>query len=277
MAQALEDELGDVLEKAMKHAGFTEQALARATGIDAGRLKDAEDYRYDLSCDELRRIARVLGLNEVGFCALGSGSYPLPCIHGLPFCLHVLAIPYGVGVVNAYLICSKASGRCILFDTGPHGSDLERLWPKGVGGVEAVFLTHGDGDHVGGLDFVLSRHAPRHVYGPARGPQITTVLNEKEEVVVEGLRVRAYRTPGHAAQHNSYLVAAADVSEGRKVMVGGDLLFAGSLGGAFHSKSDLLAQARRILAACAPDCVLAPGHGPLTTIENERCYNPFAA
>ena len=70
----LEDELGDVLEKAMRLAGLGEAALAARADVDAARLSDALDYRPDFSADELRRLAAALGLNEVGLAALA----PLP-------------------------------------------------------------------------------------------------------------------------------------------------------------------------------------------------------
>ena len=98
----LEDELGDVLEKAMKLAGLREVDVADRTGIDINRIKDALLYRYEFSGDEIKALSRVLDLNEVGFRALAESRYPSPSPCGLPFKLHVLAMPYGVGVVNAY-------------------------------------------------------------------------------------------------------------------------------------------------------------------------------
>ncbi|MEO5958615.1 MAG: helix-turn-helix transcriptional regulator, partial [Opitutaceae bacterium] len=111
----LEDELGDVLEKAMRRAGLTDETLAPRVGVTPGRILDAIDYRSDLSCDELRRFAAVLGLNEVGLCALGTGKYPAPEIGALPFCVWPLRMPHGVGVANAYLVGECGSSRAILF------------------------------------------------------------------------------------------------------------------------------------------------------------------
>jgi len=101
-----EDELGDVLEKALKYAGLTEDDLAGKAGIEVGRIKDALDYRYDLKADEIGSLARVLGLNEVGLLALAGDRYPLPSPTCLPYCLNVISMPYGVGVVNAYVIAA---------------------------------------------------------------------------------------------------------------------------------------------------------------------------
>ena len=91
----LEDELGDVLEKALRRAGFTAEELAGRAGVSFVKIQDAIDYRSDLDCDELRRIAAVLQLNEVGLCALGSGQYPQPELGALPFCVWPLRMPHG--------------------------------------------------------------------------------------------------------------------------------------------------------------------------------------
>src|SRR5471032_1025309 len=111
----LEDELGDVLDKAMRGAGLTDESLGARTGVRAGRILDAIDYRSELAADELRRIAVALGLNEVGLCALGCGRYPRPEIGALPFCVWPLRMPHGIGVANAYLIGECGSAHALLF------------------------------------------------------------------------------------------------------------------------------------------------------------------
>src|SRR3954471_14440212 len=75
---ALEDELGDVLEKAARNVPLSLESLALAAQVDIGRLRDAVDYRPDLTPAELGRLATTLNLNEVGLNALAQGLYPLP-------------------------------------------------------------------------------------------------------------------------------------------------------------------------------------------------------
>ena len=272
----LEDELGDVLDKALRNAGLTEEQLAAATGIDAGRIKDAEDYRYDFSCTELQRLATALGLNEVGLCALGEGKYPLPRLPALPFALHVVGLPYGIGHVNAYAVVHPQSGDVLLVDTGNCPETLDARWPEGLPPPAAVLVTHWDHDHAGGLPLVQLRRPARAVYAaapPQPRPGIT-VLPDGEARLILGFHVRTFRTPGHTAEHNAYLVTMAEAPE-RGVLFSGDLVFAGSLGGAFFCCRTLLREARRVIAELPGGTVIAPGHGPLTTVENERRYNPF--
>jgi hydroxyacylglutathione hydrolase len=272
----LEDELGDVLEKAMHRAGLTDESLAARTGVRAGRILDAIDYRSDLTTDELRLLAAVLGLNEVGLCALGTGRYPQPEIGVLPFCVWPLRMAHGIGVANAYLVGECGSDRAVLFDSGAGLGALEAVWPRSVRRLDAVFLTHVEPEHAGGLCEVVARFAVQAAFVP-RGAEAPCgrPVGEGETKVFGPLEITAYTTPGHAAAHNCYVVRAPAVRTGARLLVSGDLVFAGSAGGGYFSHEQLQTNLRRVLHAVPANTVIAPGHGPLTTVENELRYNPF--
>ena len=270
----LEDELGDVLEKAMKHAGLTEDSLARKSGVPVSKIKDAEDYRYDLAPAELRSLAEVLKLNEVGLSALSGGRYPLPELGGLPFELHPIPMVYGVGRVNAYVVAERGSETGILFDTGNHYAELAVSWPASIRKLAAVFLTHWDADHSGGLRAIRERYPEVPVFAPPGTGAGFNALAGGEEIRFPGFSIQVLDTPGHSDHHHSYHVQLLE-QPGSGVLIAGDLLFAGSVACAFYSSRELLCNVRRILAEMDGETVVAPGHGPLTTIENERRYNVF--
>lgn len=272
----LEDELGDVLDKAMRRAGLNDESLAALTGIAAGRILDAIDYRSELTAEELRRLSSALGLNEVGLCALGAGCYPAPQIGVLPFCVWPLRMPHGIGFANAYLVGECGSDSAILFDTGTGLDSLETMWPQSIRKIDAVFLTHVETEHAGGLCEVVARFGvtaafiPRGASAPCgRGAE------EGEKLRFGSLEITVFSTPGHVAAHNCYLVRAPAVRTGTALLISGDLLFAGSAGGGHHSSAKLQENLRRMLRAVPPATVIAPGHGPLTTAGNELQFNPF--
>lgn len=273
----LEDELGDVLEKAFRRANLTADAVAARSGVSAFKIRDAIDYRSDLSCDELRRIAGVLGLNEVGLCALGSGRYPKPEIGALPFSVWPLQMPHGIGVANAYLVAECGADHAILFDTGAGIEALQAVWPPCIRRLDAVFLTHVEGEHAGGLCEVVARFGVAAAFIPrgAKAP-CGRGLGEGERLNFGAVEVTAFTTPGHAAEHNCYLVRLPAVRNAAALLISGDLVFAGSVGGAYFSEEQLHASLRRMLGAVPPRTVIAPGHGPMTTVENELRFNPFA-
>lgn len=271
----LEDELGDVLEKAMRCAGMNEGVLAARSDVPIEKIRDAFDYRYDFSAEETRRLAIELRLNEVGIAALASGRYPLPEIGGLPFCLYPLRTPHGIGVANAYIVAECGSRHGILFDTGGDASVLRRVWPVGIKHIDAVFITHAETEHLAGLTDVQRLFGPAPVFGPV-GASVPHAV-----ALVEGARmnlgpftVETLATPGHAEAHNCYVVRSTNAPTGRAVLISGDILFAGSIGGAFFCNERLQRHVKRMLQL-PEDTAIAPGHGPLTTIKNERTFNPF--
>jgi glyoxylase-like metal-dependent hydrolase (beta-lactamase superfamily II) len=272
----LEDELGDVLDKAIAREGVSREELAQRSGVALGRILDAIDYRSDLAPEDLRRIAAVLRLNEVGLCALGAGHYPAPEIGALPFCVWPLRIPHGIGVANAYLVGECGTDHALLFDTGPGG--LDAAWPRPVRRLDAVFLTHAEAEHIGGLAEATRRFGSPPVFIPEGAPVIPgTPLADGDVRIFGPLKVTAYATPGHAAAHHCYLIEANAARRGTALLISGDLVFAGSVGGAYFSAEKLYGNVRRILSELPPETVIAPGHGPMTTVANELRFNPFAA
>lgn len=272
----LEDEVGDVLEKAMRRSGLSEEVLGQRAGVTPGRIRDAIDYRSELTGAELRRLAAVLGLNEIGLCALGCGQYPLPPLQALPFCVYPLRMTHGIGVTNAYIVSNCGASRGVLFDTGPGIEALAGGWPRTVEHIDAVFLTHVEAEHAGGLCAAVERFRVPAAYCPsgAQAP-CTEPLGDGQRKEFPGFAVTAFSTPGHAPAHNCYLVEGIPSGRGRALLVSGDLFFAGSVGCAHHCQRQLAASVRRMLQAVPPGTVIAPGHGPMTTAENELRYNPF--
>lgn len=272
----LEDELGDVLEKALRRVHLTVEAVAERAQVPLGKILDAIDYRPDLTCDELRRIAGALRLNEVGLCALGKGRYPQPEPGPLPFCVWPLRMPHGIGVANAYLVGEHGSSRAILFDTGAGIEALSAVWPESVRQLDAVFLTHVEAEHAGGLCEVVARfNAPAAFVPVGASAPCGEPMAECQKKRFGPLEVQAFATPGHSAAHSCYLVRVGTAPDSGTLLVSGDLVFAGSVGGAYFSNEQLQTSLRRMLAAVPPTTLIAPGHGPMTTVENELRYNPF--
>jgi glyoxylase-like metal-dependent hydrolase (beta-lactamase superfamily II) len=272
----LEDELGDVLEKAMRRTDLSEETLAARAGVPATKILDAIDYRPALTSGELRRLAAALNLNEVGLCALGCGQYPLPAARTLPFAIYPLRMAHGIGVANAYIVAGRRSSHGVLFDTGPDIDALEAVWPRAITELDAVFITHVETEHAGGLCEVVRRFGVTAACGPA-GIQVSCgrPMGEGERRQFAAFDVTAFSTPGHASAHNCYLVRATGAKAGPALLISGDLVFAGSVGGAYFCHRQLALHLRRMLAAVGPSTIIAPGHGPLTTAENELRYNPF--
>jgi glyoxylase-like metal-dependent hydrolase (beta-lactamase superfamily II) len=274
----LEDELGDVLDKALRLAGLSTDALARLASVSVDKIHDALDYRHeDLDGAELDRLATALGLASAGLRELASGRYPLPVVCGLPFCLHPLRSPHGLGTANAYLVTDCRGGEGVLFDTGPDPVRLRRMWPAGVTRLAAIFLTHAETEHTGALGELRRLFPNVPVFAPAgAGVSGAAGLVDGSRMECAGYSIETLATPGHAEAHNAYLVRVPRAPHAAPLLACGDLLFAGSIGGGYFCPRRQREQVTRILRDLPANTVLAPGHGPLTTIAHEQAHNPFA-
>ena len=114
-----------------------------------------------------------------------------------------------------------------------------------------------------GLDLEV-RHAPGHTPGSCA-------------FLLRGARALV-AVPAAQATANSEAAAVAPEEEGVDLLLSGDLLFAGSVGRtdlARGSTTDLLTSIERRVLDLSDATVVAPGHGPRTTVGHERRTNPF--
>ena len=203
--------------------------------------------------------------------------------------MKILGLTVGDFQENTYLVIDDATRRAIVVDPGAEPDRVVK-WIRDSGAtLDAVWLTHAHLDHVGAVAAV-KREWPVPVYmhagdAPtlARAPQAAAMyglpfeappppdreLAEGDSVSVGGLTFSVMHVPGHAPGHV--------VFHGNGVVLGGDLLFAGSVGRTDLPLSDPRAMEESLARICElnDDLVVYPGHGPETTIGRERATNPY--
>jgi hydroxyacylglutathione hydrolase len=192
---------------------------------------------------------------------------------------------------NSYLVVDDQAGRAVFVDPGDEADELIAMGEASGAEIDAIWLTHAHIDHIGAVAGVRRRWPvpvfmhPRdsavferagevaHMYGLAfEKPDPPDIdLAEGQQVGVGSLRFEVLHMPGHAP--------GLVVFVGEGVMIGGDLLFAGSIGRTDLPLGDPKAMERSLerLATLDPNLVVWPGHGPDTTIGHELATNPFLA
>jgi glyoxylase-like metal-dependent hydrolase (beta-lactamase superfamily II) len=91
------------------------------------------------------------------------------------------------------------------------------------------------------------------------------------EFSLGGLRIETKQTSGHSRGGITYIIHGLD----ERVAIVGDALFASSMGGGMVSWAEALATNRRYILSNPDNTVICPGHGPMTTVGQEKAHNPF--
>jgi len=137
-----------------------------------------------------------------------------------------------------------------------------------------IFITHSHWDHVEALPKIREAWPKARVHSGSQSAPVDQRNKPSEIVHVGGLRVTHRETPGHAEDGVTYLVGNWQ-EDAPHVAVVGDTIFAGSMGRGNQSWDLARQKVREQILSLPPATLLCPGHGPLTTVAEEKAHNPF--
>lgn len=268
MAIPLEDFFEDIISKAQRGLGIETSVLVERTGLDREVIQGLR--RGEFEVDTISKVAPVLGLDTQTLIASAEKSwFPIqPEVPGL----HVFHSYYGDMIVNAYLIQLPGKSEAIVFDTGTDCTEILNYLRGSNIGLAAICVTHSHTDHISDLDALrTSMNNPPsyiHVKEPVHG---ATLIEEGWSLEAAGLRLSIQKTSGHSVAGITYLIEGMS----SPIAVVGDAIFAGSMGGGMVSYAEALQNNREKIFTLPDNTVLCPGHGPLTTVGQEKEHNPF--
>ena len=193
--------------------------------------------------------------------------------------LKVYAMALGAYQTNCYIIHEENSKTCCVVDPGYEANAiLDKLDALGLT-LEAILLTHGHFDHVGAVK-ELAAETQCDVYihpeDLALPPMMTAgalyytkTYAEGTQLKLAGLSICVLHTPGHTPGSVCLLVD--------NTILSGDTLFQGSCGRTDLPGGDWATITRSLkrLAAVEGNFWVYPGHGPSTTLRDEKKYNPY--
>ena len=201
-------------------------------------------------------------------------------------------IPLGPLGTHCYILSNEAK-ECILFDPGEEGTKLIQFIKEKKLKPLAVLLTHAHFDHIGALDVVREAfQIPAYVHEKENkwisdamlngsyfmmGNAISQkraehLISEEGTLKIGSFTFKVYETPGHSIGSVSYYEPEVGY------LFSGDVLFQGSVGRTdlpTGSMDTLMKSINEKLLTLPKNTIVFPGHGGLTTIQDEIDFNPF--
>lgn len=196
--------------------------------------------------------------------------------------MKVLVMPVGSYEANCYIIKDEASQEIAVIDPGANSGLLIKEIEGLQGKVKYILLTHAHADHTGAVKD-LTEHFKASVYLSQKDEAL---INKGEfmfeKIKVDGyikdgnsfnigdLEIKCIETPGHTPGGICFLIG--------EYLFSGDTLFAQSIGRTDLAGGDfdtIIKSIKSKLFTLPENIKVFPGHGPETSIKNEKIYNPF--
>ncbi|NOY42925.1 MAG: MBL fold metallo-hydrolase [Planctomycetes bacterium] len=209
-----------------------------------------------------------------------------------PAIVTVLSVPFEE---NSYIAYFQGRKDCLVIDPGLEPEKISAAIDELGLSLAAILCTHGHADHIAGNAALKERWPEAPIIigegdaikltdpvqnlsagfgGAVVSPPADQTVNEGDVIEFAGFRLEVLDTPGHSTGHVVFVL-----SEQTPVQVfGGDVLFAGSIGRTDFPDCSFAVLKQSIhekLFPLADEAVVWPGHGPTTTIGDEKRTNPF--
>jgi len=267
----LEDNFTDVIGKVQRGLKINDAALAEQAGIapaELAALKGGEVIE-----PALLAVAPVLGLGRNALLAMARREW-YPESHVFKRGFAMFNTQFEDMTVNSYLVWDDKTKLAAAFDTGADASGmLDMIAAEGLT-LRYIFLTHTHDDHIADLRRLAATKAElwSSELEPVDFPGART-FQENAHFHLGELSIKTFFTWGHSPGMTTFFITGLSWP----LAVVGDSIFASSMGGSMTHYETQLRNNRQKILKLPLDTVLAPGHGPLTTLKEEKQHNPFFA
>jgi glyoxylase-like metal-dependent hydrolase (beta-lactamase superfamily II) len=275
----LEDDFCDIIKKARIGQGLSVTDVARMAVLPSGTITALERGVCPPDRSEVRALAEALGLRSGPLEQIAIEKWEPIAPHQLAWVEMIQGSIGGYGV-QGYVI--HDGGEALLIDTAYNAPAMIECLSTHHLKLVGICLTHGHADHADGIEQILKfREVPVYL-----GPEDVDLLSWQppaaqlkvpqhgQTISVGRLSVHCLATPGHTPGGICYRVDA----DSQRMCFVGDTLFSGSIGRSNPSTlyCTHLQSVRTQVLGLPPEYRLLPGHGPATTVREERDHNPFA-
>ncbi len=192
--------------------------------------------------------------------------------------------------VNCYIVASGQGKKALIIDPGDDEKKIRKVLDKHKLSAGVVINTHGHFDHIGcnncfdadiyvhTLDLPMLKDPKQNMssfFGKNFNFNVRIkTVNDNDSITIDGVTLKVLHTPGHTPGGISLLLEEPK----EKVVFAGDTLFNQGIGRTDLSGGDQNAIIKAIkekLFILPDETVVYPGHGPATTIGEEKRSNPY--
>jgi len=268
----IEDNFTDVISKAQRGMGMSDEDLCKRAEVSGGDLKAVK--AGEVNDAVIRRIARHLRLGPNALEELAHKKW-YPEAPVFPHGFAIFNTPFEDLTVNSYLIWDARTHTAAAFDTGSDCGEMLDLLRSERLRLHMIFLTHTHEDHVADLAR-LAKATGAEVWASEREPAAypgAKTFKENEHFHLGSLAIKTLLTWGHSPGLTTYYVTGLSYP----LAFVGDSLFAASIGGTSEFFAEQHKNDVEKILRLPRNTVLACGHGPLTTVGQEKRHNPFFA
>mgnify|MGYP001194369890 CR=1 FL=1 len=274
----LEDDFCDIIKKARTGQGLSVGDVARMTGLPGDNVTTLERGVCPPDRTEVRALAEALGLRLGPLEQIAIEKWEPIAQPPMAWVERIQGSINGYGV-QGYVV--HDGGEAVLIDTAYNALTMIEFLSTHCLRLMGICLTHGHADHADGIDQILKFCEVPVYLGTEdvdllswQPPAAQMKAPEQGQTIAVGrLRVQCMATPGHTPGGICYRVDA----ESQRVCFVGDTLFSGSIGRSNPSTlyQTHLRSVRTHVLGLPLEYRLLPGHGPATTVREERDHNPF--
>lgn len=268
MAQIpLEDSFADVIGKAQRGLKTSDDDLSKRAGISVEALTKLKSGEFDESA--ARKVAPILNLAPNALAELGNKSWYPPAheVAGLAS----FNTTFEDMTVNAYLVFDPQTKKAVAFDTGADASPMLQFAKEHSLQIELILLTHIHPDHVADLEKLESETSAITFVSELEPVPNAETLSPGKTFSVGNLKIESRQTSGHARGGITFFVTGLQ----KPIAVVGDAIFCCSMGGGMVSFEEALRTNRQNIFTLPDQTILCSGHGPLTTVAEQKQHNPF--
>jgi hydroxyacylglutathione hydrolase len=268
MAQIpLEDSFADVIGKAQRGLKMGDDDLSARAGISVDRLTKIKLGEFDEA--SARKLAPVLDLAPNALVELGNKSWYPPSheVAGLAS----FNTPYEDMTVNSYLVFNPQTKEAAAFDTGADASSMLQFAKENSLKIKLILLTHTHVDHIADLNRLKKETGAPVYVGELESFADAESFPAGKSFSLGNLKIETRQTSGHAKGGITFVVSGLQ----KPVAIVGDAMFCCSMGGGMISYEEALRTNRQNILSLPNETILCPGHGPLTTVGEQKQHNPF--